>query len=191
VIAGRKRKVGVVRFPSGQPHREPKEVSAEVMAVRERVLQSEGINPSEALNALASFTLGKLLLRYRADKGDPGSISQVQYDAGQQWLGLVCRYAALNGFKHSITSPGFAMVGGGRSVAAEPDEDQVKKIKAEWKAAHDALHEASKVNRTLRIHEVTRGVVVDNWPVAWLSTDDYGHLRAGLNALVRVFKMKA
>ena len=184
--AGRKPKTNVIRDSSGKSRGEPQGVSAEVKAVRERMLSAAGIDTGEALNALAGYTLGKLLLRGRSRPKDPGSISQEQYDAGSEWLKIVCRYSAINGFKSGIHSPSFAMVGGGRSTA-EPDDEQIHRIVQRWTLCHKALREACR-EHGLRVHEVTRGVVVDNWDLAWLDAKDYGDLRTGLNALAKVLR---
>lgn len=186
---GRKRKTAVVRDRSGKSRGEPHVVSAEVRAVRERILEAEGVDTGEALNSLAGFTLGKLLLRHRANKDDPGSISQEQYEAGEAWSKIVHRHAAIMGYRLNIQTPSFIMVGG-MSVKSEPDEEQIIAIRRRWSDCYGELMSACR-DHGLRVRDVTYGVCVENWPVLQLSEADYGHLRIGLNAIATALKNRS
>lgn len=185
--AGRKRKTNVLRDAKGKSRGEPEIVHPESIAVRERELSNAGLSlrGQDALNQLAGFTLGCLLLRARADRRDPGSISQEQYDAGDSWQNLCHRHASIMGYKSTVKSPSFIMVAGGQSVAAEPDEDEISRVREKWTKAYNALMLACR-DHGIRVRDVTYGVCVENWPVSRLRNRDYGLLRIGLNALAKV-----
>ena len=89
------------------------------------------------------------------------------------------------GYNLRIASPNFAMVGGGKSVSAEPDRDLIMAIRRQFEESYDALMEASRTHG-YRVSKVTYGVCVDDWPILVLTEEDYGSLRTGLNALERV-----
>lgn len=187
--SGRKRKPNVIRDRTGKSRGEPQVVAAEVRAVRERILESQGINTEEALNPLAGFTLGKLLLRHRADESDPGAISREQYEAGEEWCRIVHRHAAIMGYRLNIHTPSFVMVGGMSVGGAEPDEEQVIAVRRRWSDCYSALMDVCRVHG-LRVRNVTYGVCVENWPIERLSEADYGALRVGLNALSTMLKQR-
>src|SRR5215470_10875600 len=110
---GRRRKPNVIRDLRGKSRGEPEGVHPETIAARLRELRREGVPVQDrqgALDALAGFTLGRLLLRNRADPGDPGSINEQQYNAGHEWAKLVRRHAALMGYALGTPkSPSFVM----------------------------------------------------------------------------------
>lgn len=199
---GRKRKTNVIRDKSGKSRGEPHEVAPEVLAVRERNLRELGVpltferkeqTPQgwamivnrTATDRLSGFTLGVLLLRHRSDPGNPGSISQVQYDAGEAWTRIVHRHAAIMGYSLTTPSPSFAMVGGGRGIGLDPEDEVVQRIRRQWRECYDALMRVS-AEHNAPIWQLTYAVAVENRPTQFLSTMDYGHLRTGLNTLVRV-----
>src|SRR3989442_641811 len=116
---GRNRKPNVIRDARGKSRGEPAMVHPETVADRLRELRHDGVparDRNAALDALAGFTLGRLLLRNRADPGDPGSVNEQQYNAGQEWAKLVRRHAAIMGYAlGSPKSPSFVLVGSGLS----------------------------------------------------------------------------
>ena len=66
----------MIRDRSGKSRGELETVAPEVLAMRARDLTRDNVSPVHAGDALAGFTLGRLLLRHRADRSDPGSITQ-------------------------------------------------------------------------------------------------------------------
>lgn len=190
---GRKRNPNVLRDASGKSRGEKAVVHPETVAVRERELLKMGLplKGSQALDQLAGFTLGCLLLRGRANKDDPGGISQDQYDAGDAWQKLCRRHAAIMGYKLSVKSPSFLMVAGGLNTAPEPDETEIERVKAKWSACYDKIMEVCREEKLrgrdiLRARDVVYGVCVENWPLSHLRAGDFGLLRLTLNALGKV-----
>src|SRR5262245_6781547 len=128
-IMSRKRKPNVLRDRKGKSRGEPEAVAAEVLAVRARDLTSDNISAEHAQDALAGFTLGRLLLRGRADPSNPGSITQAQYDAGDEWSQIVRAHARVMGYSLSCPSPSFVMVNSGLSCATDPARSEVIRIR--------------------------------------------------------------
>ena len=118
---GRRRKQNAIRDRTGKSRGEPDTIAPEVLAVRARDLMRDNVSPAHANDALAGFTLGRLLLRNRADRSDPGSITQRQYDAGDDWSKIVRAHARVMGYSLSRPSPSFVMVGTGFSCASDPE----------------------------------------------------------------------
>lgn len=186
--AGRPRKAGAVRDESGKSRDDEvaKRKAYETSLARQAAeLRRDGIDPEHAGNQLAGFTLGKLRLR---GSKDPGGISEDQYLDGNAWALLVHRHAALMGYKLSIATPSFAMVGAGGSCAAEPNEDEVMRVRRRWSDAYNALMGACRDHGGLRLRDVTYGVCVENWPIERLTEADYGMLRIGLNVIGRALR---
>jgi hypothetical protein len=181
---GRRRKPGVRRDSSGKSRGEPHIVHPETIAIRQRDLARDGISADDALNALAGFTLGRLYLRHQKNPQDPGAISREQYEAGEAWTKIVHRHAALMGYSLTTRSQSFIMVGG-TNCAPEPLREEVERVRGKWRECYEALLKALP-GEGLAIQRVCYGVCIENWNVGQLSEVDYGHLRAGLNALVRV-----
>jgi hypothetical protein len=184
---GRKRKINVVRDSGGKSRGErPQDIIAEALAYRKRDLLRDGIKPEHALDALAGFTLGRLLLRHRADPSNPGSIDQEQYNAGEAWARLVRRHATLMGYSLTTPkSPSFFMAAGGLSCEAEPDQAEILGVRRRFSDCYSALMEACRMHG-LAVRDVTYAVCLDNRPMESLTRDDYGHLRIGLNALKKM-----
>ncbi len=191
---GRKRKPNVVRDHAGKSRGEPATIAAEVLAARARELFRDQVSPEHATDALAGFTLGRLLLRNRADRSDPGSITQAQYDAGDEWSKIVRAHAGIMGYSLSCPSPSFVMVGTGPICACDPGEAEVIGIRRKYSDCYRALLDAGKVFKDHRrvtgveVAMICWDVCIDNRPIGTLSAADYGNLRAGLNALVKVLR---
>ncbi len=189
--AGRKRKSTVLRSTSGKSRGEPHVVDPIRLFVRERELILAGVPDAFAKanshNALAGFTLGQLYLRHQADNGDPGSINEKQFHAGETWSNIVHQHAALHGYSLRIHSPSFVMVGGGQDCSPDPEAETVKRIREEWTACYKVLMQECK-SQGMRLRNVVFGVCVENWPVGQLARSDFGTLRVGLNALARVLR---
>ena len=188
---GRKPKPDVIRDARGKSRGEPIGVHPETLAVRMRDLRRDGLrlrNREEALDALSGSTLGRLLLRHRADPSDPGSVNPQQYDAGAEWAKLARHHAAIMGYAHgSPASTSFVMVGSGLSCAAPPSEEEIVVVRRLWSDCHRALMEAAKMHG-LAVREVVHAVCVENRSLEFLSRADYGNLRIGLNALAKVLR---
>lgn len=192
---GRPKKENVKREPSGKVSRSAHEIHPETLAVRERQLIADGvpltfmkremtqqgwreIEKRTAEDRLAGFTLGVLRLR---PNGDPGSISEEQFEAGNTFCNIVHRHAAVMGYKLSVPSPSLMAVGAGAAVV-EDDQETIDRVRKRFRDCYDALMEQTRMHGK-RVWQVTYGVAVENWPCGTLSSADYGHLRVGLNAL--------
>ena len=188
-VQGRRRKVNVIRDTGGKSRGEPQIVHPETIAVRLRELRRCGVPVRDrhaALDALAGFTLGRLLLRHRADVSDPGSINEQQYDAGREWAKLVYRHAVVMGYSlGSPKSPSFILVGAGLSCAQEPNEQEIIVVRRRWSDCYRALMETCKTHG-LAVRDITYAVCIENRGIDLLQPADYGNLRIGLNALARV-----
>lgn len=186
---GRKRKPNVRRDRSGKSRGEPEVIHAETLAARARELRAAGFEArfagKHATDALAGFTLGVLHLRWQASKDDPGGISPEQFNAGQAWTRLVHRHAAIMGYSLTIRTPSFIMVGGGVTCVAEPEEEEITKVRRRWSDCYNALMSAAR-DHGLRVPVATYGVCVENWSPSVLSREDLGLLRIGLNVLAKV-----
>ncbi len=186
---GRKRKPNVRRDARGKSRGEIEAIDPDSIAVRVRELRKAGFTAGfagrHASDALAGFTLGVLHLRWQANKDDPGGISREQFDTGQAWNRLVRRHAAIMGYRLTIHTPSFIMVGGGIDCAPEPEEREIVGIRRKWSDCYNALMSACR-DHGLRVSIVTYGACIENWPVGALSHKDLGDLRIGLNALGQV-----
>jgi hypothetical protein len=188
---GRRRKPNVIRDAMGKSRGEPDGVHPDSIAVRLRELRRDGVPVQDrqgALDALAGFTLGRLLLRNRADPGDPGSINEQQYDAGQEWAKLARRHAAIMGYALGPPkSPSFVMVGAGLSCAEEPDKAAIAAVRRQWSDCYRALMDECR-SHGLAVRDIVYAVCIDNRNINSLSATDFGNLRIGLNALVKVLR---
>ena len=146
----RKRKANVRRDRRGKSRGERPAIDPAVLAARARELLREGVSPEHAGDALAGFTLGRLLLRGRASPGNPGSITQRQYDAGDRWAQIVRAHARLMGYRLTCPSPSFVLSGSGRACAEDAEEHQVRRIRQMYAACYNALIEAGKPAPTAR-----------------------------------------
>jgi hypothetical protein len=191
---GRKRNPNSIRDHNGKSRGEPVSIAPEVLAVRARDLFADGIGPEHATDALAGFTLGRLLLRYRADRSDPSSITPQQYDAGEDWARIVRAHARIMGYSLTSPSPSFIMVGSGLSCMSDPSQDEVLRIRRRYSDCYRALIDAGVMFKDrrkitgLEVAQICWDVCVNNRPIRTLSPVDFGNLRAGLNALIRALK---
>ncbi len=210
--AGRKPKTTVVRDSRGKSRGEPHVIHPETLARRERELEEDGIvltftrmengrsvDKRTAEDRLSGFTLGKLLLRGRADPKDPSGIAQAQFDVGERWLKVIVNHSVIMGYelKANVASPAFHGVSNGDwlyrrnyAEAMTPEEakeegERISAVKRKFVNSYKELMEAC-VSDGLRVRDVTYGVVVEDWPLKQLSGGDYGALRVGLNAIGKV-----
>ncbi len=140
------------------------------------------VGAEDAGDALAGFTLGRLLLRGRADKSDPGGISQEQYESGEAWAKLCRQHSQIHGYSLGPKSPSTDMIGQGLSCIKEPDEETIIKIRRKWEDCYNSLMEACR-SHGLKVRNVTFSVCVENIEIGALGTSDFGLLRIGLNAV--------
>ncbi len=191
----RPRKTNVRRSASGKSLGEPHVIAQEVLAVRKRENARMGLYLDEPSDALAGFTLGVLLLRSRQDRGNPGGITQTQYDAGDRWSAIVRRHANIMGYElkrgaGQIKSPSFSMIGSGKGCGPDADDQQIAEVRDQFRSTYDAVMEVSRAHRLgVSVRDILYAVCVDNRPVLDLSEVDYGNLRLGLNALARVLRV--
>lgn len=172
---GRKRKPNVIRDSNGKSRGErPADIRSVALAQRIR-----DVGPAQADNALAGFTLGKMLLR--------GEIAQSWHDAGERWAALVRRHAALMGYSLVWTSPSFVLVGTGLSCLPEPDEAVIAATRRDYSDCYRALMDAGRAHRAgAAVALICYAVCVDNRAIESLSERDTVHLRIGLRALAKV-----
>jgi hypothetical protein len=191
--AGRKRKIEVVRDKNGISRNSryiEKQYYAQTLARRGVDLEHDRLKPEHAGNPLAGFTLGRLFLLHQQAPEDPFGISEVQYNAGNMWAGIVHDHARLMGYKLSVKSPGFHLVSAGVSCSTEPTQEEIDRIRSRWKASYDALMESCReLDMGLRARDVTYGVCVENWPIRIISPDDVGKLRTSLNYIGRALRV--
>lgn len=107
-------------------------------------LHSEGSRVSEkktALVNLAGFTSGQLYLRWQANPKDRMSISETEYQAGEKWARIVRLHSRIMGYelKRSVQSQQWVSISRGVSTHADPDEEEVQKVKDRYEACHNAL----------------------------------------------------
>jgi hypothetical protein len=167
---------------------DPQGVHPETVNARLRELERAGLRraaPRDALDPLAGFTLGQLLLRYRACPTNPGSINEDQYEAGQRWTDLAYRYAALMGFSTALVkSPSLLATSRGMSCANEPDELEIKRVKKLWSACHEAMMKVCDMHGRA-VRDIIYAVCIENRAIGRFGPADYGNLRVGLNALAK------
>lgn len=186
IVVGRKRKPDAVRDESGVSREHEKRQRADYesrLAARGAKLKSEGINPDNANLGLSGFTLGKLFLRWKTCKTDPGAISAQQYQSGERFARVCRRHQAVMGYSSEIRLLSAANATIKRGSGVEPTEDEISDVREEFRACYDALAVQSRSTRG--VQELVYGVCIDNRAVDTLTLTDYGNLREGLNALCK------
>lgn len=172
---GRKRKSNVLRDASGKSRGER---DIDVTTLGSWIHRSHLVGRQEAGNALAGFTLGVLRLNK--------IITMPQYDAGQAWANVCHRHSKIMGYSlGSPKSPSFMMVSFGAPTTADPDEDEIARVKNRWTQYYDALMAVCR-DHGMRVRDVTYNVCVQNVEFEKLGPPQFGDLRLGLNALGRV-----
>lgn len=185
--AGRKRKTNVVRDDGGisREHERQQQIDYEArLAKRASQLEIEGIAPENAHLGLAGFSLGKLYLRFKADKSDPGSISRRQYEAGDRFARICRRHQIIMGLPRGVQAQSLNGVGG--KSLWEPPQSEIDEARGEFRACYDALAVFARTNRGAQ--ELVYGVCVDNWPINDLSEKQFGTLRSALNELWKALR---
>jgi hypothetical protein len=79
------------------------------------------------------------------------------------------------------------MVGGGRDCEPEPEKAHIERTRRKFTECYEALLKAGRAcNAGIKVALICYDVCIDNRKLGTLSGPDYGNLRVGLNALVRV-----
>jgi hypothetical protein len=208
VAAGRKRKPGVRRSVSGKSRGEPEDaVRSVALAYRAKEIETAGIGDyivrearhrdrrteaSPLADPLNGFSLGLLRQRQKASREDPTGITQTQYDAGEKWANLCRQHALIMGYSlGSARSPSLTLSPAGQSCAQEPDEAVIFEVRRQWSDCYRALMDTGvALRRGVKVALICWDVCVNNRSINHMSADDFGNLRAGLNALAHVLKLR-
>jgi hypothetical protein len=180
-MVGRKRKISALRNASGVSidHKRIQRLDYETrLARRARDLVADGVNPANAPDRLSGFTLGRLLLRWRACKSDPSGLSQKQYDSGQRLAGIICRHAGVAWLQPQCPVAGLVILGG-QDCSPPPDEERIAQIRAEFTVCYDAIMRVCR-EHDLRARDLVYGVCVQNWSMAKID-NQFSLLRLTLN----------
>jgi len=207
--AGRKRKPGVRRSASGKSRGEPEDtIRGVALAYRAKEIEAAGLGDYIARQAhirdarsdgdpladpLNGFALGLLRQRQKASREDPTGITQTQYDAGEKWANLCRAHAAIMGYAlGSVRSPSLSLSPPGQSCLREPDEAVILEIRRRWSDCYRALMDTGvALRRGVKIALTCWDVCINNRNIKHMSASDFGDLRAGLNALAKVLKLRA
>ena len=182
---GRKRKPGQ-RYACGKRTRQEteREAMATVIETRQR---HYGVTAKQARDERLGTALGRLAWQ--------GTISQIQYEAGQEFGELYRRHHLALGLPlPSPRSVAGLLVNEGifGAFSGEPDDDSIDRLRRRFDAATDALDQCDRDQRmSLGRRPVLlayRVICVDEDTTSW-PDEDIGNLRVALNALVRVFRL--
>jgi hypothetical protein len=165
----------------------------ETIARRERELEALGIpltylkaegqrvveRPTAVVN-LAGFTLGKLYLKWQADPKTKIGVNENEYKAGEAFAMIVRRHSQVMDYelKRNVQSPQWVSVGKGISCIAEPDEDEILKIRHKFRTCYDDL-----VSLGWSTVDLVYGVCIENVPIESLTERNVHFLRQALRKL--------
>ena len=175
--AGRKRKVGVKREASGRVQRQSVENKArdEMQTAIEYRQKVFGVSAADAKDQKAATLLGRMCLT--------GSISDAQWQAGEDWLKLLSAYHA------AINAPrGFSTHTIGTSTMS--DEEHARRCAAAKKRMDDAnkaVQGHAPMEEAKERFIALRTVIVEEMPADRMN----GALRTALNGLVKHFGLEA
>lgn len=204
---GRRRKPGMRRDSAGVSRGEPEDaVRSVALAYRAKEIEAAGLGDYIAregrrrdqrtdanpwADPLNGFSLGLLRQRQKASREDPTGITQRQFDAGEQWAALCRQHAMIMGYSlGSIRSPDFASGARGQSCDEEPDEIFILSVRKRWSDCYRLLIETGKSGgEGIKVALICWDVCVNNRDVKHMSGNDFGNLRAGLNALAQYLKL--
>jgi hypothetical protein len=193
---------------SGKSRGEPEDaVRSVALAYRAKEIETAGIGDYIAREArhrdrrtaaspladpLNGFSLGLLRQRQKASREDPTGITQTQYDAGEKWANLCRQHALIMGYSlGSARSPLLTLSPAGQSCVKEPDEAVILEVRRQWSDCYRALMDTGvALRRGVKIALICWDVCVNNRSIKSMSADDFGNLRAGLNALTHVLKLR-
>jgi hypothetical protein len=203
---GRKRKANVIRDSAGRSRGETEDsIRSVALAYRARELAEAGLGHYFAnkvhrrrgergsghslADPLNGSTLGLLRQRNKASRGDPSGINQAQFDAGEKWAGLCRRHAQIMGYPIGTTRSTPLELIGGRSCVPDADDDVALDIRRRWSDCYRALMDAGvSLRRGVHVALICWEVCVNNRNIRHMGAQDFGDLRAGLNALARVMR---
>ncbi len=180
-MAGRKRKFTAIRSDDGKSrdHERKNRLAYEATLERRgRELKIDGIDAENSPDRLAGFTLGRLLLRWRADKTDPSGISQRQYNTGHRLCWVIHRHASLHGYRLTVKAQSFISIGG-EDCAAPPTDSDITEIRENFTACYDAIMKVCRLHN-LGARDLVYGVCIQNWPINMV-VGRVGLLRETLN----------
>jgi len=137
-----------------------------------------------ALTNLAGFTLGQLYLKWQSNPKDLYGVSEEEYNAGEKWAKLVRLHSRIMDYelKRNVASQQWISVGKGVSTSAEPDEEEIQRVRDKFKGCYNAL-----VKMGWQTADLVYSVCIDNIPVSQLTERHVKILRGGLGALVEEF----
>jgi hypothetical protein len=208
VRAGRKRKTNVIRDHAGRSRGETEDsVRSVALAYRAREMKEAGLGHYLArklhqqrrerssghplADPLNGSTLGLLRQRNKAFRGDPSGINQAQFEAGEKWAALCRQHAQIMGYPIGTTRATPLEVIGGRSCVPDADDEEALDIRRRWSDCYRALmDEGVSVRRGVHVALICWDVCVNNRDIRHMGAQDFGDLRAGLNALARVMRYR-
>lgn len=175
--SGRKRRIAK-REPNGRPRRVATHVAEQdarrvALDYRRRVfgIKSEDLN----IDSKAVTLIGRLCLQ--------GSVSEAQWQAGEDWLGLVnARYAATNAPRGLRTAGNAAP-----ALDEEAETERYWAVKCRFDDANAAVEDHAPVSERKERMRVLSLVVVQQMD----EPKSHGTLRTALNGLVRFFRTEA
>jgi len=159
--AGRKRKINADRRPDGKP-RQP--IVDNLQQVARQRMQHHGLSAIDARSDLGGYPLGRLWASKR--------ISERLHEIGTAWAKLRWRYGQIMGIMLPMSRCIDWQGPGGRSLADEPDPEEIGTVKT-------SMHKAIKA---LSFHTPTIGMI-DRVCVADEDPEDVSVLQRGLLAL--------
>lgn len=176
--AGRKRKVGAKREPNGKPSRAGARLTKEQETLRAGVEYRQrvfGISAKDALDQKACTLIGRLCLQ--------GVLSEVQWQAGENWLQLTNAMSAAlqspRGFKTSGTSSGL-------TLSEEVEAAKYQATKKAFNDANDAIEAHAPVEERKARMIAMRTFIIDEVDQPQM----HGTLRTALNGLVKHFGLE-
>jgi hypothetical protein len=206
---GRKRKANVIRDYAGRSRGEPEDsIRSVALAYRAREMQEAGLGHYLArkghqrrgerasghplADPLNGSTLGLLRQRNKASRDDPSGINQLQFEAGEKWAALCRRHAQIMGYPIGTTRSTPLEMIGGRSCVPDADDEAALDIRRRWSDCYRALMDAGvSLRRGVHVALICWDVCVNNRNIRHMGAQDFGDLRAGLNALARVMRFSS
>ena len=175
---GRKRKVGVKREATGKPSRAGKRLTTEqenmraAIEYRQRVF---GVSARDAMDQKACTLIGRLCLQ--------GVISEVQWQAGENWLQLTNAMSAAlqspRGFKTAASTSGL-------TLSEELEAAKYQATKSAFDAANDAIEAHAPVEERKARMIAMRMFLIDEVDQPHM----HGTLRTALNGLAKHFGLE-
>lgn len=173
---GRPRKIGVKRTKSGQISRaaDAQTDNADPIKIRMRLF---GLSEADARDQKAETYIGRLCMAGRKNNAD--GITQVQYDAAQEYL------SAYESFQRAVKSPDAlrSPAGGGNGAESDGYANWCRNAVQRYENAFKAVREAQEVHRGANMYAAIDYLVVRNEQHPHM----VGDCRLALNALAHHF----